>query len=453
MHDYDLLVVGAGSGGVRLARTAASFGAKVAIVENRYLGGSCVNVGCVPKKLFVYASQAGEHLEAAEGQGWNFDKQSIQFDWNTLLNNKNAEIQRLNDVYGSLLGSSDVDLINGTAEIQSAHEVKVGDKTYTASKIGISTGAWPFIPEVEGKEHIQTSNEMFFLPELPERMVIWGGGYIGLEFAGIMNGLGVDTTVIFREDLVMKGFDTDVREFLTGEMIKKGMNLRPESNIKKVVKKGDCFDVELDDGSVLETDLVMAATGRRPMTDGLGIEKAGVDLNEWGCIKVGPDFQTSVPSIYAIGDVIGTPQLTPVALTQADTLARNLFAGGNDIVDYSMIPTAVFSQPNVGSIGFTEEEALERHSSIEVYRSEFRPMKHSLSGQPDRCLVKLIVASRTGLVLGLHMVGEDAGEVVQGFAVAMRMGAKKEDFDKTIGIHPTMAEEFVTMRSPVRKTG
>lgn len=453
MHDFDLLVVGAGSGGVRLARTAASLGAKVAIVENRYLGGSCVNVGCVPKKLFVYASQAGEHIKEAEGQGWKLDKDSVHFDWQTLLASKNSEIERLNGVYEDLLKGSSVELINGTAEIQTAHEVRVGNSFYTASNIAISTGAWPFIPDIEGKEHIQTSNEMFFLPELPKRMVIWGGGYIGLEFAGIMNGLGVDTTVVFREDLVMKGFDTDVREFLTAEMIKKGMTLRPESNIKKVFKRNDVYLVEMEDGSVIETDLVMAATGRRPMTDRLGLNNAGIELNEWGCIKAGPDFQTSVPSIYAIGDVIGTPQLTPVALAQATALAKNLFDQGSETVNYDMIPTAVFSQPNVGSIGLTEEEALDRGHSIEVYKSEFKPMKHSLSGQPDRCLMKLIVEAETDLILGAHMVGEDAGEVIQGFAVAMRMGAKKSDFDSTIGIHPTAAEEFVTMREPVRKSG
>lgn len=452
MYDYDLLVIGAGSGGVRLARTAASYGAKVAIVENRYLGGSCVNVGCVPKKLFVYASQVGEHLEDAEGQGWGLDKSSINFNWQKLLSSKNQEIERLNEVYGGLLEGSGVKLIRGTAELQTPHSVKVGGQTVSAERIAIATGAWPFIPDIEGKDHIQTSNEMFYLEELPKRIVIWGGGYIGLEFAGILNGLGVETTVVFREDLVMKGFDTDVREFLTREMVKKGIKLCPNANIAKVEKSGDSLHVVLADGSEIETDMVMAATGRKPMLEGLGVENVGVELTEWGHIKVDPHFRTSVPSLYALGDVIGTPQLTPVALSQAMVLAENLFAGGRKMVEYSLIPTAVFSQPSVGSIGLTEEEALDQGYALEVYLSDFKPMKHALSGRNDRCLVKLIVQQGTGLVLGSHMVGDDAGEIIQGFAVAVKMGATKADFDRTIGIHPTSAEEFVTLRLPTRKS-
>lgn len=447
MNDYDLLVIGAGSGGVRLARKSAEKGAKVAIVESRYLGGSCVNVGCVPKKLFVYASQAGEAIEDGRGYGWIIPRDQIQFDWQTLLANKNSEIERLNGIYEKLLRNAGVDIIEGTGQIQDGHTVLVGDLEVTADRIAIATGSWPFVPEVSGKEHIITSNEMFFLDELPESMLIWGGGYIGLEFAGIMNGLGVETTVVYREDLVMKGFDTDVREFLTREMIKKGIQLRPNSNIEMIEKSSDSeYDVTLTDGSVVNTNLVMAATGRRPLIADLGLENTIVQTDAWGNIKVNDFFQTQEPSIYAIGDVIGTPQLTPIATAQGMALSDHLFAGGDQKVNYDLIPTAVFSQPNVGTIGLSEEEARDQGYEVSVFRSDFKPMKYSLAERDERCLMKLIVDKNTDRVLGAHMVGDDAGEIIQGIAIAIRSGATKADFDNTIGIHPTSAEEFVTMK-------
>lgn len=447
MNDYDLIVIGAGSGGVRLARASAEKGAKVAIVESRYLGGSCVNVGCVPKKLLVYGAQSGEAIEDGRGYGWIIPKDQIQFDWQTLLANKNSEIERLNNVYGALLKNSNVDLIEGTGEIQDGHTVLVGDLEVTADRIAISTGSWPFIPDVSGKEHIISSNEMFFLDELPESILIWGGGYIGLEFAGIMNGLGVDTTVVFREDLVMRGFDTDVREFLTREMIKKGVQLLPNSNIESV-QKLDSGELEatMVDGTTFTTDIVMAATGRKPLIDGLGLENTIVQTDAWGNIKVNEGFQTQEPSIYAIGDVIGTPQLTPVALAQATALSDRLFAGGEKSVNYDLIPTAVFCLPNIGTIGLSEDEARDQGYNVRVFKSNFKPMKYALAERNERCFMKMVVDADTDVVLGAHMVGDEAGEIIQGFAVAIRAGAKKSDFDNTVGIHPTVAEEFVTMQ-------
>lgn len=446
MKDYDLIVVGAGSGGVRLARTSASLGAKVAIVESSDLGGACVNVGCVPKKLFVYGSQVADHIHEASGYGW--DTHGITFSWDRLRDNKNREISRLNGIYGDLLNNAGVTLLRGHATITGRHEVSVDGHVLRAEHIALSTGSWPNIPQVPGHEHILTSNDMFFLDALPSTAVIWGGGYIGLEFAGILNGLGVDVTVINRSDRILQGFDQDVQDFVAEEMVKKGVTLRTGVNVREVIKTGSGVDVMLDDGSVLSADMIMAATGRKARTQAMGLEEVGVELTHTGHIGVTDSFQTSIPSIYAIGDVIGTPQLTPVALEQAMVLARRLFAGSTDVVDYDLIPSAVFCQPNVGTVGVTEQEARQRGLDVDIYRTNFRPMKHTLSGKDARCLMKLVVERLSGRVVGAHMVGDDAGEVIQGLAVAMRAGATKSDFDRTIGIHPTSAEEFVTMRTP-----
>lgn len=446
MTDYDLVVIGAGPGGVRLARSSAQKGAKVAIVEERYLGGSCVNVGCVPKKLLMYGAQSGEAIEDGRGYGWIMESDQIRFDWPTLLANKDSEIERLNAVYARHLKSEGVDVIEGRGEIQDGHTVTIGSLEITTENIAIATGSWPFVPDIPGREHILTSNDMFSLEELPERLVIWGGGYIGLELAGIMNGLGVDTTVVYREDLVMKGFDTDLRRFLTNELLRKGLNLVPNNNVKSVVALSDgSFEVELSDGPALVADRVMAATGRKPLIEGLGLENTIVVTDTWGSIKVDDCFRTQEPSVYALGDVIGTPQLTPVAVAQAEALSRNLFARGCDKVDYDLIPTAVFSLPNVGSIGLTEEEASNRALDVTVFTTDFKPMKHALAERDDRCFMKLVVDAESDKVLGAHMVGDDAGEIIQGFAVALRAGATKADFDATMGIHPTCAEEFVGM--------
>jgi len=448
-HDFDLIVIGAGSGGVRLARMSAQRGARVAVVESRHLGGTCVNVGCVPKKLFVYGAHVREELEDAAGYGWSIPTDDVSFDWPTLVANKNAEIERLNGIYGRLLENAGVEIINGTASLQGPNTVAVGDKVYSAKRITVATGSWPVVPDIPGKECLLTSNDMFYLPQLPRHAVIWGGGYIAVEFAGILAGLGVETTLLYRGDLFLRGFDGDVRRFTETEMRKKGVDLRFGVTINSVESKDDHYQVNLSNGDTLETGLVMAATGRRALVDGLGLTDLGVELTASGHVKVDDHFQTAVPSVYALGDVIGTPQLTPVALAQAMVLSRRLFGDGQGDMDYSAIPTAVFCQPNIGTVGLTEEEAREAGHQVSVFRSEFRPMKYTLSGREERCLMKLVVDKETDKVLGAHMVGPDAGEITQGLAVAIKAGATKAQFDSTIGIHPTSAEEFVTMREPV----
>lgn len=446
---YDLIIIGAGSGGVRLARISAQRGARVAVVESRYLGGTCVNVGCVPKKLFVYGAHVSEDLEDAAGYGWSLPHDQVKFDWPTLVANKNTEIERLNGIYGRMLENAGVTVIHGTATLADANTVVVGDDRYTARHITVATGSWPVIPEVPGKECILTSNEMFYLPQLPREAVVWGGGYIAVEFAGILAGLGVQTTLLYRGDMFLRGFDDDIREFTAQEMRKKGVDLRFGVTIEAVESDGAQYDVTLNDGSRLKTGLVMAATGRRALIDGLGLEQLGVQISESGHVVVDDHFQTAVPSITALGDVIGTPQLTPVALAQGMVLSRRLFGDGNGDMDYRCIPTAVFCQPNIGTVGLTETEARKAGHQVSIYRSEFRPMKHTLSGRDERCLMKLVVDAQSDRVLGAHMVGPDAGEITQGLAVALKAGATKAQFDSTLGIHPTSAEEFVTMREPV----
>lgn len=448
-RDYDLIVIGAGSGGVRLARMSAQRGARVAVIESRYLGGTCVNVGCVPKKLFVYGAHVGEDLEDAAGYGWQVPRSDVRFDWPTLVANKNAEIERLNGIYGQLLDGAGVTVIQGAASLRDPNTVVVGDRELTADHITVATGSWPSIPDVPGRDLILSSNEMFYLPQLPREAIIWGGGYIAVEFAGILAGLGVETTLIYRGELFLRGFDDDVRRFLVTELEKKGIRLRFNTNITSVEESGSGYAVTLSDGSVIETGLVMAATGRRALTDGLNLETLGVEFTTSGHIQVDEYFQTAVPSISALGDVIGTPQLTPVALAQAMVLSRRLFGDGEGEMDYRNIPTAVFCQPNIGTVGLTEAEAREAGHRVVIYRSEFRPMKHTLSGRDERSLMKLVVDAEDDRVLGAHMVGPDAGEIIQGIGVALKCGATKADFDSTLGIHPTSAEEFVTMRTPV----
>ena len=448
-QDFDLIVIGAGSGGVRLARMSAQRGAKVAVVESRYLGGTCVNVGCVPKKLFVYGAHVHDELEDAAGYGWQVPLDDVSFDWPKLVANKNAEIERLNGIYGRLLENAGVTIIEGTASLSDANTVVVGETSYRARHITIATGSWPVIPDVPGKECILTSNEMFYLPQLPKQAVVWGGGYIAVEFAGILAGLGVETTLLYRGDLFLRGFDNDIRRFTEQEMRKKGVNLRFGVTIESVEAENAHYRVQLNNGETLETGLVMAATGRRALVDGLGLTDLGVQLSASGHVVVDDHFQTAVPSITALGDVIGTPQLTPVALAQGMVLSRRLFGDGKGDMDYSAIPTAVFCQPSIGTVGLTEEEAREAGHRLRIYRSEFRPMKDTLSGRDERSLMKLVVDDETDRVLGAHMVGPDAGEITQGLAVAIKAGATKAQFDSTLGIHPTSAEEFVTMREPV----
>ncbi len=446
--DFDLLVIGAGSGGVRASRMAAGKGARVAVVENRYLGGTCVNVGCVPKKLFVYASEYAEKFEEARGFGITATLES--FDWPTLRDNKTNEIKRLNGIYTNLLENSGVTVLHGTASLVDGHRVKVGEQEYSAEKILIATGGWPFRPDIPGAEHAISSNEVFYLEEFPQRSIVVGGGYIAVEFAGIFNGLGAESHLLYRGGQILRGFDQDVRDFAATQIANKGVQIHTETDVRRIDKLEDgTLRCQLNNGDMLDADCVMFATGRRPMTDGLGLDSVGVATRDDGTIVVDHFFRTTVPSIYALGDVIGTPQLTPVALAQAMKLVVHWYAGDETPMTYDNIPTAVFCQPNIATVGLTEEEAVARHGDdITVFESSFRPMRHTISGLPERTLMKLIVQTSTDKVVGVHMVGAEAGEIIQGIAVAVKAGATKAVFDSTIGIHPTSAEEFVTMRTP-----
>ncbi len=447
--DFDLYVIGAGSGGVRAARFAAGYGARVAVAESRYLGGTCVNVGCVPKKLLVYGAHFSEDFEQSAGFGWTPGHPG--FDWHTLIQNKNREIERLNGIYRNLLVNSGVTLHEGHARIVDPHTVEINGKRHTAERLLIATGGWPFVPDIPGKEHAITSNEAFFLKQLPRRVLVVGGGYIAVEFASIFNGLGADTTLAYRRDLFLRGFDQSVREHLRDELQKKGMTLRFNTDIARIDKLPDgTLAATLLDGSVLETDCVFYATGRRAMLDNLGLENTAVKLNDQGYIAVDELFQTAEPSILALGDVIGRVPLTPVALAEGMAIARRLFRPEEyRPVDYDLIPTAVFSLPNIGTVGLTTEEAIKRGHRVKRFESRFRPMKLTLTDSQERTLMKLVVDADTDRVLGCHMVGPEAGEITQGLAVALKAGATKRIFDETIGIHPTAAEEFVTMRTPV----
>ncbi len=447
-YDYDLITLGAGSAGVRASRVAARYGARVAVVEERYLGGTCVNVGCVPKKLFVYAAHFGEDFDDAAGFGWTVGGRD--FAWPRLIENKNAEIARLNGVYRDLLEGAGARIIEGHARLLDAHMVAVGEDTYTAERILVATGGWPAVPDVPGREHVITSNEAFFLESLPGTIVIVGGGYIAVEFAGIFHGLGARVIQLYRGPLFLRGFDDDVRQTLAREMGKKGIDLRFDSLVESIERRdtddGPRFTVTLADGGAIEAGLVMYATGRRPNTEGFGLEDAGVALNEKGAIVVDEDWRTSVPNIHAIGDVTDRINLTPVAVAEGQALADLLFNPSGRTVGYDGVPSAVFSQPPVGTVGLTEAEARAGYGAVDVYRSTFRPLKHTLSGRDEQAMMKLIVDSRSDRVLGVHMVGPDAGEIIQGIAVALKCGATKAQFDATIGIHPTTAEEFVLMR-------
>jgi glutathione reductase (NADPH) len=448
-YDFDLFVIGAGSGGVRAARFAAGFGARVAVAESRYLGGTCVNVGCVPKKLLVYGSHFADDFEQAEGFGWTAGK--AQFDWEKLISNKNREIERLNGIYRKLLINSGVTLLEGHARLADAHHVEINGQRFSAERILIATGGWPQIPEIPGREHAITSNEAFFLKQLPKRVLVLGGGYIAVEFAGIFNGLGADTTLLYRGDLFLRGFDKSVRTHLVEELTKRGLQLQFNTDIVRIDKQSDSsLLATLNDGRQLEADSIFYATGRRPMLDNLGLENTRVELNERGYIDVNDNFETHEPSILALGDVIGRVQLTPVATAEGMAVARRLFKPEQyRPVDYRHIPTAVFSQPNIGTVGLTEEQALENGHEVVVFESRFKPMKLTLTESSEQTLMKLVVDARTDRVLGAHMVGPDAGDIIQGLAIALKAGATKRLFDETIGVHPTSAEEFVTLRTPV----
>lgn len=444
-YDFDLFVIGGGSGGVRAARMAAQRGARVALAEAAELGGTCVNVGCIPKKLYSYAAGYAEAFHEAGGYGWRLPE-APQLDWSLLKSQRAREITRLNTVYGSMLTSANVKLINGWAQLVDAHTVDVDGQRFTAKHILIATGGTPFMPPLPGCEHAVSSDGMFDLDPFPKRLLVVGGGYIACEFASIFNGLGAKVTQVHRRAHVLTGFDDDVRQFVASEMGKAGVDLRMSSEVESITAGATGLQVMLSQGRQMEVDTVLLATGRVPNTDALGLEAAGVDVDARGAITVDAHYRTSVPSIYAVGDVSTSVQLTPVALAEAMVVVDALFGERRRRMDYEFIPTAVFTHPNIGTCGFSESDARAKFGKVTVFSSEFRALKHTLSGSAERTFLKLIVDKASDRVVGLHMVGSDAGEIVQGFAVAMRAGATKALFDSTIGIHPTMAEEFVSMR-------
>ena len=447
--DYDLFVIGAGSGGVRAARMAASKGKKVAVAEERYLGGTCVNVGCVPKKLFVYASQFAELFHASAGFGWTVPQQPT-LDWATLRDNKTAEIERLNGIYSSLIANSGADLFDGRATIAGPHQVAINGRTFSAKTILVATGGWPYIPEFPGSEHAISSNEMFFLKQLPKTAVVVGGGYIAVEFAGILNGLGVETHLVYRGPALLKSFDGEMAAKVAEGMAAKGVNLYLNTEVDQISKTASGFSVSLDGQGSLDAGLVLYATGRQPNTSGLGLETTSVVTTSNGAIVVDDNFATAEPSVYALGDVIDRVQLTPVAIQEAMVLVDHLYGEGRARIDYSNIPTAVFSQPELGTVGLSEEQARLDYQDIAVYISDFKPMLQTLGGGADRITMKLIVDSASDRVIGCHMVGEHAAEIIQGIGIALKAGATKADFDATVGSHPSAAEEFVTMRAKAR---
>ncbi|HSG60796.1 MAG TPA: glutathione-disulfide reductase [Pseudomonadales bacterium] len=449
---WDLFVIGAGSGGVRAARMAASHGLKVAVAEQSALGGTCVNVGCVPKKLFYYGSHFSEDFHDAQQYGW--DIRVNGFDWQVMRHKKDAEITRLNGIYQRLLENAGVTIVNGRARILDKHLVEVNGETHRFKTLLIATGGKPYVPNFPGSDLVITSNEAFYLDHLPKRIAVVGGGYIAVEFAGIFHGCGAQTHLIYRGEQLLRGFDSDVRDQVTRQVASKGVNLHLHTNIERIEKTGHAFIIHVTEGEPLEVDLVMYATGRRPYTDDLGLENVKVLRHADGTLQTNEYYQTDEPSIYAIGDVIGGMELTPIALAEAMVFVHNLRLADNkaqwQTLDYTNIPTAVFCQPNVATVGMSEEVA-RHHHKIKVFCSDFKAMKHTLTNNQERTFMKLVVCAETDRVLGAHMVGPEAGELIQGIAIAIKAGATKAIFDSTIGIHPTAAEEFVTMRSVTRQ--
>ena len=441
--DYDLFVIGAGSGGVRASRIAAGLGAKVAVAEERYFGGTCVNVGCVPKKLFSYAAHFHDDFQDSVGYGW--ESGAPDFNWSTLVANKDIEINRLNGIYEKILKSNNVTIFESRARITGPNSVSVDNKTVTAKHILLAVGGWPSVPGYPGSEHAITSNDIFYLDKLPKSIIVQGGGYIALEFASIFARFGVETTLVYRGDKLLRGFDEEIRDFITDE-IGHHVTLRLNDNIASISKENNGLKVLLTSGIELSADQMLAATGRTPMTSDLGLDSVNVELSSSGGIKVNDEFQTTEPSIYAVGDVIERIALTPVALAEGQIVARQLFGGPKKDLSYENIATAVFCHPNIATVGLSEQEAITKGLDIDVYTSKMKPLKHTLSGRNEYSFAKLIVNRNDDRVIGMHLVAADAGELVQGFAVAMNCGATKADFDNTIGIHPTLAEELVTMR-------
>jgi glutathione reductase (NADPH) len=448
--DCDLFTIGAGSGGVAGSRRAASYGAKVAIAESWRIGGTCVLHGCVPKKLLVYGSHFAHEIEDARGYGWTVEG---SLDWGKLIAAKNRETDRLEGIYKNLLANSKVEAMLGHATIVAPHTVEIAGRTVTAKYILIAAGGRPELPAIPGIEHAITSNEALDLPALPQRVAIVGGGYIAVEFAGIFRAAGAEVLVLIRGDKILRGFDADVRDHLTAEIMKKGVSIRPGTRVARIDKAEDGLHVTTDSGETLHVDAVMYATGRTPNTGGLGLETVGVHLDKAGGISVDEWQQTTVPGIYAVGDVTNRVQLTPVAIAEARGMAETLFNSNPTPTDHGDIPSAVFSQPPIGTVGLSQEaaERLYGAEGVDIYRAVFRPMKHTLSGRDEKTLMKLVVEAATGRVRGVHMAGADAPEIVQGIAIAVKAGLTKKEFDRTAAIHPTAAEEFVLMREKVKR--
>ena len=446
-YDFDLFVIGGGSGGVRAARVAATHGAKVAIAEEDRFGGTCVIRGCIPKKLFVYASRFRDEFEDSAGFGWDVDVNG--FNWTTLVANKDAEITRLEGIYRRNLELKGVTIFETRATVADAHTVRLEGakgKKVSAKHILVATGGYATLPDLPGIEHAITSNEAFHLKALPESIVIAGGGYIAVEFACIFSGLGVNTTLLYRGAKILRGFDEDLRDALTAELFKRGIDVRVNGTVASIDKTGSLYLVTLGDDSIIKTGCMMFATGRKPNTKGLGLEHAGVALGENGEIAVDEFSRSQVASIWAVGDVTDRINLTPVAIREGHAFADLVFGGKSVKVDHDLVPTAVFSTPEVGTVGLPEHRARELHPELDVYKVHFRPLKHTLSGRDERVLMKLLVDGPSDRVVGCHVLGADAAEIVQMAAIAMRMGAKKADFDATMALHPSAAEELVTMR-------
>jgi glutathione reductase (NADPH) len=449
-YDYDLIVIGAGSGGTRTARISASYGAKTLVVEGDRAGGTCVLRGCVPKKLLVYASQFSEQVSDAEGFCWQVD--GFKSNWNKLIKKKNIELERLHEIYVNLIKNSGCDLISGWGKIEGPNLVSITQENnqivqYSTKKIMIAVGGEPFFPNFKGNEFMINSDKALDLEELPKSIIIYGSGYIAVEFAGIFNGFGVDTHLVFRSDKTLKGFDEDIRDHLMLSMEQKGITIHNNVTISKINKDFNNYIIELSDGNKLNADLVMGATGRIPKVSKLGLEKHLIKLGLRGEILVNDYNQTNIDSIYAIGDVTDKITLTPIAIAEGHAFADREFGNKERFISYENVPSAVFSQPSIAVVGLSEKEAVERGFKVKQYKSEFRALKNTVSGNLERTLMKLIVDEKSQKVIGAHMIGPDSAEIIQGIAIAIKAGALKSDFDATIGIHPSAAEEFVTMRS------
>lgn len=448
-YDYDLFIIGGGSAGVRAARQAAASGKRVALAERGALGGTCVNIGCVPKKLFVYASHFAETFEEAKGFGW--DLQASSFDWPRLISNKNREILRLNGIYQRLLEASGVTILTGHASFTDSHHLVVNGSQYSAERTIIAVGTKPFVPQFPGSEHVISSDQAFYLKTLPKSVMVVGGGYIALEFAGIFNGLGVATSLVYRGERLLKAFDGTSASFATNQLIEKGIDVQLNQQIISVKSRDEAYEVEFESGQKQIVGLVMYATGRKPDFNDLGLDNTDVSYLDNGKIWVDyKDFCTKDAAVYALGDIIDSPELTPVALAEAMVFVNQAYGDQSRTIDYDNIPTAVFCQPNLATVGLSEDQAVAQAISHDVYETDFRQLKHTLTENFERSYMKMIVDKLSQRIIGMHMVGPDAGEIMQLAAVAIKAGLTKSQFDQTIGIHPTAAEEFVTLREVSR---